>query len=257
MTSPLFAPLQDARIGEIEKSQARDPILRPIMVMAAVLGLAVSALPLAIAQPPADVPLTRLRTWALEQREIYASEVSPTGYKLRLEMAFVSGSRWAPDVILHAAKHAVTVLAQCDVWVSEVQLHEFDAPPPYRSLFTPQSREFARRARLSRPAVFFVDETLQRPAFDAEAVGRGNAKTRPEMTDTVWITAGTRDLPIALAHELVHVLSDSGAHSPVPGNLMGEETAPGNTQLGPEQCRRIVEVGLSHGLLDRGTNPLR
>jgi hypothetical protein len=66
----------------------------------------------------------------------------------------------------------------------------------------------------------------------------------------VWITAGIRDLPIALAHELVHVLSDSGAHSDAPGNLMNDETAPGNTQLTSAQCSRIVATGEANGLLD-------
>ena len=164
-------------------------------------------------------------------------------------MAVVSGTRWAPDVILAAARRASTILAQCDIDVSPVQLNEFDGPPRYRYLRTPDSREFARRSGLARPAIFFVDDTLQRPAFDAEAIGRGNAKSRPEMADTVWITAGTRDLPIALAHELVHVLTDSGDHSDAPDNLMRDDTAPGNAQLTAEQCTKIVEVGTANGLL--------
>ena len=64
--------------------------------------------------------------------------------------------------------------------------------------------------------------------FDAEAIGRANAKNCPEMADTVWITATTRDLPVALAHELVHVLTDSGDHSNALDNLMRDDTAPGN-----------------------------
>ena len=234
-----------------------NPIQRRVVVIAAVLALALAPSSLAIAQPAADLPLTKVRSWSLDQSELYPGQVPPTAYRVRLEMAFVSGSRWAPEVILDAAKHAAAILSQCDVRVSVVHLHEFDGPQQFRNLFTPQSREFARRSALAKPAVFFVDDTLQRPAFDAEAVGRGNARTRPEMADTVWITAATRDLPIVLAHELVHVLSDSGAHSEVPGNLMREDTAPGNTQLGPEQCSRIVAVGLTNGLLDRGTGYLR
>ena len=136
--------------------------------------------------------------------------------------------------------------------VSLVQLHEFNGPQRYRYLSTPDSREFARRSGLGRPAIFFVDDTLQRPAFDAEAIGRANAKTRPEMADTVWITAAIRDLPIALAHELVHVLTDSGDHSDAPDNLMRDDTAPGNTHLTPEQCSSIVAIGHANGLLDRG-----
>jgi hypothetical protein len=120
----------------------------------------------------------------------------------------------------------------------------------YRYLATRDSREFAKRAGLPTPAVFFVDDTRQDPAFDAEAVGRGNARSRPEMTDTVWITAATRDLPIALAHELAHVLADSGAHAEGPDNLMRDETAPGRTRLEPAQCERIVTVGKANGLVE-------
>ena len=104
-------------------------------------------------------------------------------YRMRLDMAVVSGTRWAPDVIMEAAKRAVAILGQCDIEVSLVELHEFTGPLQYRYLLTPHSREFARRSGLGKPAVFFVDDTLQRPAFDAEAIGRANAKARPEMAE--------------------------------------------------------------------------
>ena len=130
-----------------------------------------------------------------------------------------------------------------------IELLEVDAPPPYRSLYTPLSRMLARRLAPARPAVFFVADTRHRPAFDAEAFGRGNSRTRPEMADTVWIAAGTRDLPVVIAHELVHVLADSGAHSAAAGNLMGEETLPGGTRLTRDQCEAIVARGAENGLL--------
>ena len=164
-------------------------------------------------------------------------------------MAIVSGSRWSPEIILDATRSAVAILAQCGVQAGPVQLHEFDGPARYRIYLTADSREFARRSGLGKPAIFFVDDTRQRPAFDAEAIGRGNARTRPELADTVWITAGTRDLPIVIAHELVHVLTDSGDHSIDPENLMRDETAPGNSRLTPEQCANVVAKGRANGLL--------
>lgn len=208
---------------------------------------------LAIAQQATDLPLTKVRSWTLADRDLRTSRTRPPAYRLRLEMAVVSGTLWAPEVILDAAKRAVAILAQCDIQTNLVQLHEFDGPQRYRYLLTRDSREFALRSGLGRPAIFFVDDTLQRPAFDAEAIGRANAKTRPEMADTVWMTAAIRDLPIALAHELVHVLTDSGDHSNAPDNLMRDDTAPGNTHLTPEQCGSIVAIGHANGLLDRDT----
>ncbi len=58
-----------------------------------------------------------------------------------------------------------------------------------------------------------------------------------------------RDLGIVVAHELAHVLMDSGAHDNTPGNLMAESTMPQNTQLTAAQCESITATGQRHGLL--------
>ena len=64
-----------------------------------------------------------------------------------------------------------------------------------------------------------------------------------------WVAYGARDLPQVLAHELVHVLSDSGAHSDEVDNLMGIDTAPGATRLTDGQCERLRTHGEANGLL--------
>jgi hypothetical protein len=213
------------------------------------------AAPIAHAQSSVDASLPRLRSWTLEDHELGSSSAPQSAHRLRVDMGIVTGTVWSPEVILDAAKGAAAILAQCGIKVSQVQLHEFDGPQRFRHLRTRDSREFAQRSGLQRPAVFFVDDTLQRPAFDAEAIGRANSKARPEMADTVWITAAIRDLPIALAHELVHVLTDAGEHSTARDNLMREDTAPGNTGLTPAQCASIVATGQAHGLLYAGNDP--
>jgi len=222
----------------------------------AVLSLVFAAPALAQAQEDPDTPVRIVRTWLLDARELAVQQAAQPAHGLsrthllRLEMAVQSGARWAPDVILAAARRAAAILAQCGVQTT-AYLHEFDGPRRYRNLSTPVSRELARKMRLGRPTIFFVDDTLHQPAFDAEAIGRANAGTRPEMTDTIWVTAATRDLPIALAHELVHVLADSGAHSDAADNLMREDTAAGNTQLTAEQCASALTIGAANGLLKR------
>ena len=113
------------------------------------------------------------------------------------------------------------------------------------------ARELARRYPVERPAVYLVRDTRNRPAFDAEAFGRGNSRTRPELADTVWMTAATRHAGTAMAHELAHVLMDSGEHSDAPGNLMRDETAEGNTVLSEAQCARLRDTGSRNGLLAR------
>ena len=203
------------------------------------------------AQPLAEAPLEELRSWTLAKGDFVASRTQPFGYGLRLELAMLRGTRWSPGVILDSVKRAATILSQCGIRIESARLHEFAGPRRYRYLSTPDSREFARRAGLRKPAIFFVDDTRMDPAFEAEAIGRANARARPEMADTVWITSDTRDLPIALAHELVHVLANSGEHSSLPGNLMREQTTPFNAKLAREQCSAIVSAAQANGLLDR------
>ena len=44
-------------------------------------------------------------------------------------------------------------------------------------------------------------------------------------------------------------LSDNGAHSDAPDNLMRAETAPGNVLLNQEQCSALRSRGAANGLL--------
>ena len=102
----------------------------------------------------------------------------------------------------------------------------------------------------TRPAVFLVDDTLERVAFEAEAIGRGNVGRRRALLDTVWITRDA-DLGLVLAHELVHLLADSGAHADDARNLMHVDTRRTQGLLEEAQCRRIEQRGLATGLLRR------
>jgi hypothetical protein len=125
------------------------------------------------------------------------------------------------------------------------------AAPGYLDFSTPAARALSRAHPVARPAVYLVRGTKSRPAFDAEAIGRGNSRSRPELADTVWMTAATRDPGIALAHELAHVLMDSGEHSGEEGNLMRDETSARNTSLAAAQCARLRDTGSRNGLLER------
>ena len=186
----------------------------------------------------------------LERQEILvgqSAEKPSHGFKLTL--AFLDGSGWTSEAILAALQESARILRQCGVAMASAELVRIGAPDRFRDFHSPTSRELARALPLAKPAVYFVAGTRQRPAFDAEAIGRGNSRTRPELADTVWITRGTRDLGIALAHELAHVLMDSGEHSDEPGNLMRDETAPGNVDLTALQCARLRETGAENGLL--------
>jgi hypothetical protein len=156
---------------------------------------------------------------------------------------------WAPEVIQAALRKSAAILAQCGVAIEKAELLRLGAPARMHDFHTPESRALARALALPKPTIYFVADSRQRPAFEAEAIGRGNSGTRPELRDTVWVTRGARDVAIVLAHELAHVLMDSGEHSREPGNLMREDTAPQNRRLSDPQCARLRETGSANGLL--------
>jgi hypothetical protein len=170
-------------------------------------------------------------------------------HDLRLTVIHLHGTRWHMDTIAPALARAARLLGQCGIAVTGADVQEVDAPRPLRFYSTQRARALMNALEPPRPALVFVEETLMVPAFDAEAIGRGNARTRPELADTVWIAYGARDLGIVIAHELVHVLADSGAHSDAPGNLMREETSEANTRLDSGQCAVLLESGTKNGLI--------
>jgi hypothetical protein len=185
----------------------------------------------------------------LERRELALerSAAAPT-HHLSLVLAYFKGS-WEPELIHTALRKTTAIFAQCGVAIAKAELVLIGAPARYRDFHTPASRELAHALGLPKPTIYFVVDTRQQPAFEAEAIGRGNSGTRPELRDTVWITRGTRDPEIVLAHELAHVLMNSGEHVVVPENLMREDTAPRNTRLTQAQCARLRETATVNGLL--------
>jgi hypothetical protein len=196
-------------------------------------------------------PVRRTGYEVLSVAALYRDSVQPLTptHTLELVFAYFPDAGWSPQILIDAARTAAAILRQCEILVSTLELHRLEGEARFHYYATSRSRELARRLPLRRPTVYFIAETLQRPAFDAEAIGRGNSKTRPELADTVWITRDARDLELVLAHELAHVLMDSGEHVEEPANLMRAETAPGNTQLDAAQCTRLRDTAVAHGLL--------
>ena len=78
---------------------------------------------------------------------------------------------------------------------------------------------------------------------------RLDAPARYRVFDTPTSRELARALGIVLAHELVHVLMDSGDHPDEAGNLMRDDTAPRNTHLTQVQCARLRGTATSNGLL--------
>jgi hypothetical protein len=211
------------------------------------------AVAIALALAPAGPAAAQVAAPPVRIVETRTIDAGRTEGPLRLRLAAYTPAAgpWAPAEIDGATRAAAAILGQCGIGLASATLSTYEGDPRFRDYFTPWSRLLARALPPDRPALFFVADTRNRPAFDAEAIGRGNARSRPELADTVWVAFGTRDLAVALAHELAHVLADSGEHSDEPGNLMGEDTSPSATRLTEAQCARIVATGEGNGLLSR------
>ena len=232
-----------------KKHHARGRIRLPIFSAAspvAVLAVALSAFCcIAVA---ADLPVR------IEARSVIRPAPSDNSGSHTLTLTLANIGDWSEAEISAATATAARVLAQCGLRIAEAELLRIHVPDSHRDFHTPRSRELAHTLKLRKPTVYFAAGTRQRPAFDAEAIGRGNSRTRPELADTVWIARGARDLGLVIAHELAHVLMDSGDHDNTPGNLMAEHTTPENTRLSTAQCARIIATGTRNGLLRPGVD---
>jgi hypothetical protein len=222
----------------------------PARLIAGLLGTWLTFAPVHAQEPAIKVA---------ERQTLSAAQVYRTGsalrnpaHKLTLTLVYFTGG-WPRNAVVRAAGSAAKLLEQCGVGLRQVELVRVDAPQRYHYFDTPASRELARTLQLSKPTVYFVTDTRQQPGFDAEAIGRGNSATRPELVDSVWVTRGTRDVGIAIAHELVHVLANSGDHVDVADNLMRDETSTDNIELTPAQCDQLRTVGAKNGLLQTPT----
>ena len=204
--------------------------------------LAATLLLISTAATPQAAPARR-------QASAAAKQSVPATHLLHLTAVRLEGSGWTDRRVLNAVRGARRVLARCGVKLERVELVTLAVPPNLLDFSRPVARELVRDYRVTRPAAYFVRDTLSSPALDAEAIGHSNSGTMPALANTVWMTAAIRDPGIALAHELAHVLMDSGDHSDEPGNLMREETSARNTALTPAQCARMREAAVRHRLL--------
>ena len=196
---------------------------------------------------PVAVTEIPLGAWTPEHLYSEGAEL-PHGHSIGLDVVVLSGAGWQVSEIHRAVRRAAEILGQCEVSVARARMRVVEAPRRYRYLHDTWSRRLVRRLDPSRPAVFFVEETLRQPAFEAEAFGQGNTRRMPALRDTVWITRAAKNVGIVLAHELFHVLADLGRHETAPGNLMNERVADGNTRLHDWQCERLRRVATAFGL---------
>jgi hypothetical protein len=178
-----------------------------------------------------------------------ASDVSmPAGDRIREMLplplnVYVLDERWGDESVQAVLGEAQAILSQCDIVFDKVVIKRLNVEGYLKVLETGRSKTLMETIGRSGPnrnvAVFFVQDTVMNEPFDAEAFGRGNTRSRPWLTETVWLTWVLRDRGIALAHELFHILVNSGQHSTMAGNLMLARTTGDNRKLETGQCEPV------------------
>ena len=198
---------------------------------------------------PTDVTAIPLGTWTSEA--LHPSAVQPPHtHTMTLDLVLLDGAGWRVPEIHRAVGRAAEIIGQCGVSVARARLRLVEAPRRLRYLDATWSRQLVERIEPSRPAVFFVEETLREPAFEAEAFGQSNTRRMPALRDTVWITRAAKDVGVVLAHELFHVLADLGQHETDHDNLMRARIDDTSTRLHEWQCERLRKVATAFGLAE-------
>jgi Subtilase family len=174
-------------------------------------------------------------------------------YALRPTFVYFDDTAWDANGLRSIAAKAAQILAQCGVYIPGIDVRVLGGPLSFRYFRESIGKELVQRIPLPKPTVYFVRDTLQKDAYDAEAIGKGNSATRPTLAYTLWITEAIKHPDIGLAHELTHILTDNGAHVERAGNLMRAETSPENLELTSAQCQQLVAAGRENALL----TPLR
>lgn len=193
-------------------------------------------------------PLADRAKVELTARRQYRSGIS-TAHELSLRVAVLTEHWLATDVETTLAT-ALQLLAQCDIATAQIELSEYQVSPWLRDLATGTAHTVLTRMRENDQtiAIVFANDTQMHEAYDAEAFGAGNTGNRPWLRNSVWLTRATADPGIALAHELFHVIVNSGEHSDRRGNLMQRRTRPGETDLTAYQCENARASGLARSL---------
>ncbi len=170
------------------------------------------------------------------------------GFHLALNI-LVLDPRWAHQRIEQAVQMAYDILAQCTISPGDVSIYSIVGDDYLRDLSTGSARTLLEATSTTDTTLVFARDTRMQEAFSGEAFGLGNTRNRPWLTNSVWLMPDIEDAGIALAHELFHVIANSGEHIEESGNLMQSRTQAESLKLSPEQCERARVTGVGNRLL--------
>lgn len=207
-----------------------------------------------IADPYADgdleIQLLGVQTLPKQTSENKETETSPVQLPLSV---FVLNDAWSVDAVTNNLLEAERILSQCNIHFNSVTISQLALPEYLQDLKTGPARTLVSAlnndSEFKPIRVFFARDTKMLDAYDGEAFGRANTRRRPWLQDSVWLMHGVQDAGIALAHELFHVLSNSGEHNRIKDNLMQARTSENNTTLEALQCDAAISVGKRNSLL--------
>jgi len=150
---------------------------------------------------------------------------------------------WEMAKVGAALDQASSILEQCGVSLGSRSAYRMHGPDYLQDLETGAAKTvltaFRTQHRQSDIQVVLARDTRMEIAFEAEAFGEGNTRSRPWLNRSLWIARGAPDLGITIAHELFHILANDGRHLPGSDNLMAAETTGGNTDLTAAQCSQL------------------
>jgi hypothetical protein len=197
-----------------------------------------------IADPLAGAPVLKQ---AFPDLDIVLPQTK-AGFWLPLDI-LVLDSRWSHRRVEQAVRQVYEILWQCSIIAGEVSIHTVEADDYLRDLSTGSAHTLLEAVGTQGMTVVFARDTRMQAAFDGEAFGLGNTRMRPWLAPSVWLMLGVDDPGVALAHELYHVIANSGEHVEGAANLMQGRTRPESTELTPEQCRLTQVNGVANLLL--------
>jgi len=161
---------------------------------------------------------------------------------------------WPREKIKENLQQAYDVLSQCGIGVGTLKLQTVTGADYLQDLSTGSAHTLFGALNTSSLKIVFARDTRMTEAFDGEAFGAGNTRNRPWLRDSVWLMLNIEDAGIALAHEMFHVIANSGEHVESVGNLMRSRTQNENVGLTEAQCLLAQTTGLKRGLLSASTD---
>jgi hypothetical protein len=198
-----------------------------------------------IADPLAGAPL---KLSPMTDLEVVSSN-SQGDSLLSLEVLVVD-PRWTAERVRMALQGAYDTLGQCNISVGSISAQRVDGADYLRDLSTGSAHTLLGAAKSGKLKVVFARDTRMQAQFTGEAFGIANTGMRPWLANSVWMMLDVDDAGIALAHELYHVLANSGDHVEGDANLMQGRTRPDSTMLTPRQCQLALERALGNQLFD-------